>query len=280
MLLHGPAGVGKTHAIVDHAHSRHERGFRSVIVYGEDFRAEEPWVTIVRKLGFGSGVGRNELLDILDAAGEVSGKALVIYIDALNETTPDRRRWASWLAPLAEQIGRLDYLKLCVSCRDTYLREVVPRWEEVPNVSHNGFAGREFEAITRFFWHYELEVPATPLLEPEFANPLFLHLVCQGVQAAGLRTLPTGSAGLSAIIGLFLNAKNKRIAEEIDYDEREERVPNAVKALAALMAKRRPALLSLEDARGCVEALYPSASRSAALFRSARARIAHRGLPR
>jgi hypothetical protein len=266
MLLHGPAGVGKTHAIVDHAHSRHERGFRNIIVYGEDFGAEEPWLTLVKKLGFGRDVGRDELFETLDAAAEASGKPLVLYIDALNETIPDRRRWASWLAPLAEQISRSGYLKLCVSCRDTYLREVAPRWEQVPNFYHNGFAGREFEAITRFFQHYGLEAPAAPLLEPEFANPLFLHLVCQGVQAEGLRTLPTGGQGLSAIIRLFLGAKNKRIAQAIDYDEREQRVPEAVKTLAGAMAKRRPAPLPLEDAKECVEALYPSVRQSASLF--------------
>ena len=37
--------------------------------------------------------------------------------------------------------------KLCVSCRDTFLREVIPAALELPTIVHNGFLGREYEAL-------------------------------------------------------------------------------------------------------------------------------------
>ncbi|MCH8073938.1 MAG: hypothetical protein IIA09_18555, partial [Proteobacteria bacterium] len=143
---------------------------------------------------------------------------------------------------------------------------MAPNWEKLPNITHNGFAGREFEAVNRFFEHYGLEPPSHPLLQPEFSNPMFLHLVCQGAQENSLRALPVGHQGLTAIIKLFLSAKNKRLARALDYDEREERVQKAIQALAASMAEKKSRSLPLVDAKACVDALYPSNGRSGSFF--------------
>ena len=204
MLVHGPAGIGKTHAAVDILQDRFDRNLLSTVVFGEDFSDNDPWTRIIAKLGLSGTIGRDEFLDALNAAGESSGRPFILFVDALNETQPDRRRWANWLPPMIKAVEKYSFLKLCVTCRDTYLRDVVPSWQSIPNVVHNGFAGREYDAISQFFQHYGLGPPSEPLLQEEFANPLFLHLVCESIQETDGDSLPVGTVGLTAIIDTLL----------------------------------------------------------------------------
>jgi hypothetical protein len=261
MLLRGEAGIGKTHGIVDAAVRRSEQGLRSVVLFGEDFAASDPWNSIIAKLGFGSAVGRDSMLDALNAAGEASGSPLVIFIDALNET-PDRRKWQQWLPPMLEQIKRRPFLKLCVGCRDAYLREVISTQLKLPTIRHNGFLGREYEAQFAFFEHFGLGVPAEPLLQDEFANPLFLRLVCEALQGAGAQAVPTGREGISSIINLLLRAKNKRAAIACDYDSRQNRIRAAMVRVASAMAEAARRQLPLSKAKELVDGPHTAQSKS------------------
>jgi hypothetical protein len=262
MLLRGEAGIGKTHGIIDAAAIRGRRGLRSIVLFGEDITGPEPWTPIIAKLGFGAALGRDAMLVALDAAGEASGFPLVIFIDALNETLPDRRRWQAWLPAMLEQIKPHASLKLCVSCRDTYVREVVPPSLQLPTIVHNGFLGQEYEAQFAFFQHYGLGVPAEPLLQDEFANPLFLRLVCEALCDAGTQAVPVGREGIRSIINLLLAAKNHKAAAACDYDPRDNRVSAAMLRIAAAMAEASTAQLPLSKARGLVDRSPAAQSRS------------------
>ena len=260
MLLRGSAGVGKTHAIVDHALYLHQKEQICLVFYGEDFTGDEPWKIILNKLGLSNNINQGELWGMIDAAAEATEKPAIIYIDALNESS-ERQRWKkSWLAPLVEQITNFPRLKLCVSCRDTYLDEVFDKnlRNNFIEFEHNGFFGREFDAIKQFFEFYQLDPPATPLLQSEFANPLFLHLICDAIQGLESRSIPLGSIGFTDILNLLLEEKNKRIAEVCRYDEKDENVNvnNAVNALAKRMAEQKTRLLSREEAKEIVNQLF------------------------
>ncbi|NET41796.1 hypothetical protein [Okeania sp. SIO2B3] len=258
MLLRGCAGVGKTHAIVDHALHIHKKEQICLIFYGEDFTGDEPWKIIINKLGFSGNISRDELWGMIDAAAEATEKSAIIYIDALNES-PERGRWKiSWLAPLVQQITNFPRLKLCVSCRDTYLDEVFDESQKNKFIEfeHNGFFGREFDAIKQFFEFYQLDPPATPLLQSEFTNPLFLHLICQAIQGLESRSIPLGSVGFTDILRLLLEEKNQRIAEICRYDKRDENVTQAVNALATKMAESKTRLLSRETAEEIVNQIF------------------------
>jgi hypothetical protein len=261
MLLHGEAGVGKTHGIIDAAVRRHDSGLPSLVLFGEDVTGD-PWQALITKLGLGSGMGRDAILDALNAAGEATGFPLVIFIDALNETQPDRRKWQSWLPPMLEHIKRRSFLKLCVSCREIYVREVMPPGLAIPAIEHNGFLGREYEAQFAFFQHYGLGVPGEPLLQEEFANPLFLRLVCEALRDRGAQAIPAGREGIRAIINLLLLAKNERAAAVCDYDSRENRVSEAMLRLAGAMASAGSRTLPLADARSLVDRALVSQSKS------------------
>jgi len=264
MLIRGVAGVGKTHAIIDHALARLERQAPTLVFFGEDFRGGNLWEVMARKLGLGA-MGRDELLGAFDAAAEASGALGVLFIDALNET-PDRRVWCSWLPALVAQLKPYKHLKLCASCRSTYLEDVLASGLVLPEVEHNGFAGREQEATLRFFEHYGLERPAAPILQAEFSIPLFLHLVCRSLQTIGERRLPVGLQGITDIVNLLMRASNQQVAEAIDYDPREPRVQQAVQAVAQAMAEQGVRSLRWGEAKAMVDALYPSTARASSLF--------------
>jgi hypothetical protein len=266
MLLRGPAGVGKTHAIIDHALHRYADGQLCLVFYGEDFAGGEPWEVMVRKLGLPGDVGRDEFWSMINTIGESAGIPALICIDALNESQ-DRSRWKqAWLPTLRQQITQFSWLKLCISCRDTYLDEVIEDESEILYFEHNGFVGREFEAIQRFFEFYKLKPPITPLLQREFANPLFLHLVCIGLQDEGLAPLPLGSLGFTDILRLILDSKNKSAAQVCGYDFRDNKVYSAVEALARKMSKLRTRILPREIAQDIVGGIFSTNDHTRSLF--------------
>lgn len=249
MLVRGEAGIGKTHGLLDAAKWREAHGLLSIVVFGEDIKGRpDPWPDIISKLGLGSTTGSDSILDSLNACGEATGLPLIIFVDALNETTPDRSAWQNWLPPMIERIKRRPFLKICVSCRDTYLRDVMPDGLTIPTVHHNGFAGHEYEAQFAFFRHFKLGAPAEPLLHEEFSNPLFLRLFCEAVSENHERIIPAGRDGLRFVINSLIRAKNERAARACDFDARENRVRGALRALANEMATTGP-FVPLERAR-------------------------------
>jgi len=267
MLLRGPAGVGKTHAIIDHALHLSKKGQISIVFFGEDFTAGEPWEIMSSKLGLAGNISRDELWGMINAAAEATGKHALVYIDAINESK-DRQKWKqSWLPTLHQQLKHFPWIKICISCRDTYLHEVIDDGDEWPEYEHNGFIGREFEAIRQFFEFYELQPPATPLLQKEFANPLFLHLVCQGLKDAGVDSVPLGSLGFTAVLRLLIEEKNKNAAKASRYDPRDNKVHQALKALAEQMASDNNRSLPLERAKAIVDKIFIVDDYSRSLFK-------------
>jgi hypothetical protein len=160
MLLLGPAGVGKTHSICDIALDRHQRGLRSLVFLGEQFTAGEPWIQIRQLLGISATLSRDDLLETLNRIGAGTGYPLIIFIDAVNETRP-REVWYTHLATVIEQVSRYPWLRLCVSCRSTYVEDAIAPNVQIPQVEHTGFAGVEFDACFEFFRFYGLEPPLT-----------------------------------------------------------------------------------------------------------------------
>lgn len=266
MLLEGVAGVGKTHAIVDHAIMQFTYNQFCFIFFGEDFTGSEPWEIMMTKLGLSISTNRDEFWGMLDAAGESQSVPLIIYIDALNESEP-RNRWKkTWLPSLRQQLLRYPNIKLCISCRSTYLEEVVDDFQKWPRFTHNGFAGKEYDAIRQFFEFYKLQPPASPLMQSEFSNPLFLHLICQGLKSANMDLLPLGSTGFSDILSLLLEEKNKRISSVCLYDPHEENVTKGLLILAKMMAESNSRSLLYSLAKCAVDQVCSNNDFSKSLF--------------
>ncbi|MFW1494659.1 hypothetical protein ACEV9S_24540, partial [Vibrio parahaemolyticus] len=85
------------------------------------------------------------------------------------------------------------------SLRTSYEKVLIPESltekKEVIKVIHHGFAHHEYEASKYFFEYYEIKQPSIPLLHPEFSNPLFLKLFCEGLSKKRLYEIPDGYEG-------------------------------------------------------------------------------------
>lgn len=216
LLLLGPAGVGKTHAIVSAAYRRFAEGGLSLVVFGDDFGGGEPWEIIRSKLGFGGQIGRDALFQCLSASAEHSGLPFVIFIDALNESRADAR-WKAKLPELIQQCKPHAGVKICVSARDTYKDLVTDSRFPGYAFEHRGFSGQGVEALQAFAAFYGLDSEITPLFSEELSNPLFLHLACKTLKEEGSTTLDVSLPGFSALLERHLKHSNTAVKERLGF---------------------------------------------------------------
>lgn len=266
-LLLGEAWIGKTHSICDAAFIRLRRGLRSVVLLGQQFSDAEPWHQAQILLRVPTDMTQDDMLDALDAAGEATGSPTVIYIDALNESRPNSI-WQRYLASMVADVSKRQWLKLCLSCRSGFEAEALPEHLSIPEVRHTGFRDVEFTAWPKFFKFYDLAAPETPILQPEYANPGFLGVICGAARDSGMKELPSGVEGLRALVDFLLTAKNKKLFRQIGYLESENLVRAAMMSLAARMCAASRSFLDIKEARIAVSETVPNPTIGDSLFRA------------
>ncbi|MHB1351420.1 MAG: NACHT domain-containing protein [Desulfobulbaceae bacterium] len=239
LLLVGPAGIGKTHAIVSAALRRLSHGGYSLVVFGDDFGKAEPWEVIRSKLGFGANVARATMLECLQACAEHTDFPFVIYIDALNESPRDAR-WKNKLPEFLAQCKPYGGIKVCVSTRDTYRDLVVDSRFPGFAFEHVGFAGQEFEAIQAFATYYGLDTEITPLFSQEFSNPLFLHLACRTLKDEGRISLDVSLPGFAALLEGHLKHCDALVRGRLQYSNPRNLVRSAMLHLTEILTHNLP----------------------------------------
>lgn len=236
LVMTGRAGVGKTHLFCDVASRRINAGQPTVVVLGQDFDA----TTLLPQVGKLAQIDGNldEVLKVLDAAGEAAGWAAMLMVDAINEGE-QATRWADELPRLAAAVDRFSHVALAVSCRTEFVDSVLGTpGPDIPQMEHLGFVEATTEAVDRYTSEYGLERLAFPILNPEFGNPLFLKLACEALSTLGERRFTLGAAGLTTVIDAFLDAVGVRLSEpgRCDYDRRDRLVQKVAREVAALGA--------------------------------------------
>ena len=254
MILRGAAGTGKTHLLCDVAGRRISAGRPTVLLMGQRFVSNEaPWAQALQQLDLSS-LSTEEFIGALEAAAQAAGSRALLMIDAINEGA-GRNIWPSHLAAFLKHSKRSPWIGVVLSVRSSFEELVLP--PEVSSqaavVTHSGFAGHEYDATKTFFVHYGLEFPSTPLLAPEFQNPLFLKTLCRGLNAKGERRLPRGLRGITAVFDLYLGAVNERLASSLDFDSRIPLVRQAVKAVAEAILNSGESWLTLTKAGEVVD---------------------------
>ncbi|MEX5219611.1 MAG: hypothetical protein NW701_17410 [Nitrospira sp.] len=259
-VLTGIAGSGKTHGICDIAERRLREGKLSCVVFGHGFGGmPDPWTRLLEVLGLPLTIGRDGLLDALNAAGEASGCPLVLFIDAINETKP-LGYWPSHLAALAQQVRRRKFLRLCITCRTSFGSHCLPDGHTFSVIEHEGFKGIERVACQAFFEHYTLKPPITPILQPELSNPLYLRLVCETLRARDLDRIPSGWAGFSPTIRAFIGEKERQFAKEHGTRIGAHIIGGSLRTIARAIADSGASAIAWSDAQKLISEERPQAS--------------------
>jgi hypothetical protein len=268
MLLTGAAGTGKTHLLCDVARQRVAAGRPTVLLMGQRFvSADAPWTQALQQLDL-PGLSAEEFVGALEAAAQAAGCRALVLIDAINEGS-GRLIWPTHLAAFLAHLERSPWIGVLLSVRSSYEGIVVPedvRARAVP-VTHDGFAGHEYDATRTFFVHYGLELPSTPLLAPEFRNPLFLKTLCRGLSTKGERRLPRGFHGITAVFDSYLSAINDRLALALGFNPKDVLVRRALEALAKALVDFGERWLTLAKAEEVVNALLPGREFERSLYR-------------
>ena len=236
LLLTGDAGQGKTHLFCDAAQRSVNAGRPAIVLLGGQFSGRRVWSEVADRLGLGQ-VGSEVLIGAMQAAAEASNEPFMLLIDALNEADKPRA-WQNELPSLLAEIAQTPWISIGVSVRSTYRETVLPAegLSDIAKVEHQGFAGRELEATERFFSAFGLKQPGVPLLAPEFTNPLFLKLYCEGLKGMGLSAPYKGETHVSEVFERYLESKACRIEKRLSLDGGVRPVQRAIDAFCEALA--------------------------------------------
>ena len=233
MILKGDAGTGKTHLLCDVARSRIVDNAPTVLLMGQRFTdLSDPWTQTLQHLGLHH-ANVEQFIGALEASAQSANRKALLIIDAVNEGH-GRKIWPPNMSAFLTQVERSPWVGVILSVRSSYEESVIPAdvRERAITVTHDGFTGHEYDAVRTFAEHYGIEFPSTPILQPEFRNPLFLKIICEGLQGKGERRIPRGISGVTNFFNLYLNKVNERLAELLDYNPNDNLVRRALEKVA------------------------------------------------
>ncbi len=238
MLLGGEAGIGKSHLLADIVTQRMNDGYDSIFLLGQQFRSEvHPWSQILKDL-LRLDCNESEFLGALNAKAETQNRRIIIFIDAINEGK-GRNFWNHFIRGFIESIKQYEWLGLVISIRSSYFDLIIPKeileQELAIRVIHYGFDGVEYNASKIFFQNYNIAQPSIPLLHPEFSNPLFLKLFCEGLNKKGLTTIPDGYEGITNIIKFFIEGVEAKLEYKYPNIKSLKLINKIIKALIGRM---------------------------------------------
>ncbi|MBD0724828.1 hypothetical protein B6A10_06515 [Flavobacterium sp. L1I52] len=262
LLLVGEAGIGKSHLFADIVKTRSENQQKSLFLLGENFSNKDlPWTQILHNQLRINRIDELVFLSALNSQAESVQKRTIIFIDAINEGE-GVHIWPNRLKSFIDSVKAFPWLGLILSLRSSYERLIAPdaQFDEssILKVHHEGFANLEYEATKRFFEYYNIIEPGTPILNPEFHNPLFLKLFCKSIQAKGLTQIPPGVDGITSIIEFYLDSINAKLslASELHYDENKKLVHKAVNNVLSQMVNDDQEFLSYDDSNRTIDYIF------------------------
>lgn len=259
LFLTGEAGQGKTHLLCDVGERSVAHDRPAAVLLGGRLSGRRFWSDCAEYLNLPQ-IGGDVLLDGMRAAAAASGAPFLLLVDALNEAA-EPAAWRDELPALLAELDGDPWMSIGLSVRTTFLPVVLPPGglgDAVAEINHPGFQGRELEATERFFDAYGLEQPRVPLLTPEFTNPLFLKLYCEGLRGLGLAAPPPGEAHISDVFDRYLKWKAERITASLALDPSANTVEQAINAFSDALAEAGLEHLPRAEADSLINGFAPA----------------------
>lgn len=263
LILTGEAGAGKSHLLGDIAINRtRDNGLPFILLLGQHFKREKLLSENVLNL-LGLSCNFTEFLETLNEIGKQIGQRVIIAIDAINEGA-GKELWRDALAGFIHDVRQFPFIGLVISIRDTYIEEIIPDGVRedptVEEVKHEGFRGNEYFALKAFCDYYGITQPNFPLMFPEYSNPLFLNLICQGVASSTGRIFPQGYHGITQIFDLYKKAIIRKLSVKRDeYKLKTKLFDKVLEEFSAVSYKQEHwKSVPLEETEALFETKFPN----------------------
>lgn len=251
VLLRGRGGMGKTHLLCDIANQRITNQIPAFLFFGEQFGMNNVSEEILKRLGLDQ-ISFDEFLTFLDQEAERKQCYIPICIDALNETRKNDY-WNSQLLSLIAMVENCTNIKLIVSCRSIYLKEVLDedKVSHMAIVEHKGFEHVEIEAMRQFGEYYGIRLNLDYLMHQEYRNPLYLKMLCEVAKEQG--NLYVEAEDLMKVMKDFFEIKDKKISQDICISVREHLVRQILDMVTNHMLKQRVNYIPWKELREIVK---------------------------
>lgn len=250
LILKGGWGKGKSHLLADVALKQKNIGIPAVFLLGVNFPNIPPRNFIQQSIC--PNCNLEDYLSALNAYAKTKQQRVLFIIDAINEGQ-GKYLWKDNIKGLMNEFGQYKWIGLCISYRSTYESLLLPQDFSHSIIIHEGFNGIEDIAIREFFKFYKIH-QTVPLLNPEFATPLFLKIFCQTLSNLKLDKIEEGFEGISTIFDGFVNSINTLLGERLKYPaERVNLVQKAINELIEYQLKNETYIIQYETAFDLVE---------------------------
>lgn len=252
VAIEGPAGQGKTHALMKQVDALLEAGVPAVAVLGQRLKEGNWWSSVASALG-GITHSSDEFLDALDSLAEAKACRALIVVDALNEAQ-DPRMWRSELPALVSQIEARRHISLVVSYRSDYRQTISPP-QGLPVVRHPGLAGYEMDALSAYSRLYNVSLSPNASLGPSFSSPLFLRMYCAVV--AGNKVASAVPPTRSTLFSSFAKLQSGRVRDALHLPPTSHLVGDAITLAADLLLENSGRAVPRSTIENRIDSLLP-----------------------
>ena len=268
-LVYGEAGIGKSHLLCDISLGRIEKNQPTVFLLGAQYQGGNPLELIQDAVDLKT-FGMGQVLGAIDAAAEASGSRALLVIDAINEGI-HREDWQNYISSFLSDAAEYKHIAVLLSCRSTYLDYILPDEsvlgeDRLVRVEHPGFRGHEHRAAEKYLSLQGISKPSTPMLVPEFTNPLFLKTCCKALKANGQTAFPKGFNGTTRLYDLYVQSIEKKVARQKHYLPNEGVVESALLDFASKLFPGRLTGISKGQARTLINTHDPNPYKDEALL--------------
>lgn len=184
LVVSGEAGTGKSHLFAHETKSLLKEGRSPLLLLAGMYSSNGPIQKQIME-NCGLDFTFNGLIDILEMKGAEKHRPIMLFIDALNETT-NRSLWETQLSVIVSQIKKCSFVRLAFSFRPEYSEEILSENMrksiangEISHFRHDGFKDISIKAARDFFNYYNIPFGLCEFFQPNMDNPLFLKLYCK-----------------------------------------------------------------------------------------------------
>ena len=268
-LVYGEAGIGKSHLLCDVSLNRIRNNQPTVFLLGSQYQGGNP-IELIQDAVDLKRHGMGQVLGAIDAAGEASGSRALIVIDALNEGA-HREDWHSYISSFLTDVAEFKNIVVLLSCRSTYLRYILPdesvlHADRLVRIEHPGFQGHEHRAAEKYLSQQGISKPSSPMLAPEFTNPLFLKTCCKALKASQKTAFPKGFNGITRLFEFYVQSIEETVAKQKRYSSLEGIVEGALLNFASKLFPGHLTGMSIGKARDLINTHDRNPNKGDALF--------------